>query len=134
MVGSTSEVLPLAKRSRRRFTLDFKRNIVRESLQPNVSSAAVAMSHGINPNQLKRWAREFRSLHDQSSTSDPKAVLLPVQIQHGTQLNWQSKSFERSHEQDTVGSIEIQINDARIVILGRVDVGTLSTVLATLRS
>lgn len=134
MVGSTSEVLPIAKQLRRRFTLDFKRNIVRESLQPNVSSAAVAMSHGINPNQLKRWAREFRSLHNQSSTSDSETILLPVQIQHGTRLNLQSKSIEPSHEQGAAGSIEIQINDARIVVLGRVDTDTLSTVLATLRS
>lgn len=47
----------IAPRTRRRFNREFKRQLV-EQCQPGVSVAGIAMSHGINPNQLHRWIRE----------------------------------------------------------------------------
>ncbi|NDY84491.1 transposase [Orrella sp. NBD-18] len=131
MDDTKPEPLPPAKRSRRKFTLAFKQNLVRESLKPNVSSAEVAMSHGINPNQLKRWAREYRLLHGHPASSESIPVLLPIQITQKSSHNLRSDSMSHLHDQ---GSIEIRINNSHVMIVGRVDSETLRIALETLRS
>ena len=45
---------------RRRFSLEEKRRVVAESLDPAVSVSAVAARHGINPNQLFAWRKRLR--------------------------------------------------------------------------
>ena len=45
---------------RRRWSDEEKARIVAESLDPAVSSSAVARRHGLNPNQLYTWRRRFR--------------------------------------------------------------------------
>lgn len=46
---------------RRRFSPEEKARIVAESLDPAVSVSAVAHRHGINPNQLFTWRRQWRA-------------------------------------------------------------------------
>jgi transposase len=46
---------------RRRFSPEQKGRIVAESLDPAVSVSAVAHRHGINPNQLFTWRRQWRA-------------------------------------------------------------------------
>ncbi len=45
---------------RRSWSPEEKTRIVAESLDPAVSVSAVAHRHGLNPNQLFRWRRQFR--------------------------------------------------------------------------
>ena len=45
---------------RRRWSREEKARIVAESLAPVVSVSAVARRHGLNPNQLFTWRRQFR--------------------------------------------------------------------------
>ncbi len=45
---------------RRSWSADEKARIVAESLDPAVSVSAVAHRHGLNPNQLYGWRRQFR--------------------------------------------------------------------------
>ncbi len=45
---------------RRRWSADEKARIVAESLDPAISVSAVAERHGLNPNQLYGWRRQFR--------------------------------------------------------------------------
>ncbi len=45
---------------RRRWSAEEKARIVSESLDPAVSVSAVAQRHGLNPNQLYGWRRQFR--------------------------------------------------------------------------
>lgn len=45
-------------RRRRTYTAAFKTELVSQCLQLGVSSAAVAVSHGMNPNVLRRWIKE----------------------------------------------------------------------------
>ena len=40
---------------RRTYSVEAKKALVRRCLQPGVSVAAIAMAHGINANQLRRW-------------------------------------------------------------------------------
>jgi len=46
---------------RRRYSPEDKARIVAESLDPAVSVSAVALRHGINPNQLFTWRRQLRA-------------------------------------------------------------------------
>ncbi|AZF01993.1 Mobile element protein [Pseudomonas orientalis] len=42
-------------RERKSYTKSFKAKVVHECEQPGVSVAAIAMSHGINANVVRRW-------------------------------------------------------------------------------
>jgi len=54
-----SEVLAGPER-RRRWNAEEKARIVAESLAPDAVASVVARRHGIHPNQLYGWRREFR--------------------------------------------------------------------------
>jgi transposase-like protein len=55
---------------RRRYDVDFKRQVVAEALQPGVSAASVARRHGLNDNLLFNWKRKFGN----------EVTLVPVEI------------------------------------------------------
>lgn len=46
------------RRRRRRYTDEYKARLVAQCQQPHVSVAAIALSHGINANLLRKWIRE----------------------------------------------------------------------------
>ena len=46
------------RRSRRRYTAEFKKQAIEACLQPGVSMASIALANGLNANQLRRWVTE----------------------------------------------------------------------------
>ena len=63
--------------TRRYHDRSFKAELVRQSLEPGASVAAIALQNGINANLLFKWRRmHLRANH--SATAAPSAVLLPV--------------------------------------------------------
>lgn len=69
--------------TRRMRTLEEKRKIVAEAMQPGVSVAAVARQHGVNANLLFGWCRlHRRGLLDAAGAVTP--ALLPVKITEPT--------------------------------------------------
>jgi transposase-like protein len=58
-------------RQRRSYPKSFKTQVVQECEQPGVSIVAIAMSHGINANVVRRWIPLYR---------DQQAVALPAFI------------------------------------------------------
>ena len=56
------------RRTHRRYSAEFKAQVVRACRQPGVSSAAVALANGLNANMLRRWMRE-------AACVDPMAVI-----------------------------------------------------------
>ncbi len=46
------------RRSRRRYTEEFKKQAIEACLQPGVSMASVALANGLNANLLRRWVIE----------------------------------------------------------------------------
>lgn len=58
-------------RQRKSYPKSFKTQVVQECEQPGVSVAAIAMSHGINANVVRRWIPLYR---------DQQAVALPAFI------------------------------------------------------
>ena len=55
---------------RRRYDVNFKRQVVAEAMQPGVSAASVARRHGLNDNLLFNWKRKFGK----------ESALVPVEI------------------------------------------------------
>ncbi len=51
----TTDLLAPAGRGRRQHSVEFKQRVVQACRQPGVSVAAVALSHGLNANLLRRW-------------------------------------------------------------------------------
>lgn len=45
-------------RTRRTYSAEFKAKLVAQCCKVGVSSAAIAISHGMNPNVLRRWVKE----------------------------------------------------------------------------
>jgi transposase len=56
-VNTISQQVVDGRRRRRLHSDEFKANAVAACMQPGVSMAAVAMTHGINANLLRRWVR-----------------------------------------------------------------------------
>jgi transposase len=46
------------RRSRRRYTDEFKKQAIEACLQPGISMASVALANGLNANLLRRWVTE----------------------------------------------------------------------------
>lgn len=46
------------RRSRRRYTEEFKKQAIEACLQPGISMASVALANGLNANLLRRWVIE----------------------------------------------------------------------------
>ena len=131
-----SEVrLPSAGRGRRRYSIEFKRQIVLASMAPGVSSADVAMSNEINPNQLHTWRRQFHrgELGDQSDVP----ALIPVQLAPAAQEPEAAKPItpkipEPSRQRE--GFIEIWLGEARVRVHGAVNADSLRCVIESLRT
>jgi transposase len=45
----------MGRRRRRRHSAAFKMTVVEECMRPGVSMAAVALTHGLNANMLRKW-------------------------------------------------------------------------------
>ena len=85
------QAAPVRLRTRQRYSKEFKNSVITEALQPHVSIAAVALSHGLNANLLRRWIQEsipsyvgknqtrLLSASDSSSTQDVPGFL-PVTV------------------------------------------------------
>lgn len=74
------------RRRRRNHSDEFKAQVVSACTVPGVSNAAVAMSHGINPNLARRWVRDAE-LRTQGRLVKPEgadpAAFVPVQLPAG---------------------------------------------------
>ncbi len=87
-----------ARTARRRFSAQFKQELVEQALRPDVSLAAVALANGVNANQLSRWRREFLQqptaaafvpvrVIESTVASEPISVAVPngeIEWRHGT--------------------------------------------------
>lgn len=120
---------------RRRFTAEFKRGVVGETLVPGASVAAIALRHRLNANLLFKWRR--RHLRQTALQPLKAAKMLPVRIEAASTvvpiasstaiIQHKSRSRVRAR-----GSIEIEYAQARIRVRGVVDIEALRVVLEAL--
>lgn len=65
---------------RRRFTKEFKRQVVEQLLNSGLTVAEVAREHELHPNQLCRWRNEYRHESGPLSACAQTPALLPVTV------------------------------------------------------
>ena len=95
------------KRRRRRYTKDFKRRVVAETLEPGASVASVALRHGLNANVLFNWRRDPRFRQG----NDPGAFL-PVEVSDPIVRDLAVSEPQRSHSR-----VEIALRSGHRLIL-----------------
>jgi len=118
MKREATAVASPARRTRRRYSVQFRRDVVEQTLAPGVSIAAIALEHRLNTNLLFKWRRDH--LRELAGAIDaPK--MLPVTIEKAP---GKAEGGTRS-----VGVIEIEMSAGRIRLKGSVDADSLRTVL-----
>ena len=126
---------PQTKR-RRRFTKDYRRQVVQETLVPEASVAAVALKHRLNASQVFTWRRQLLPALAPKRARSVK--LLPVTITDSGEIPAPAADSgapgHRVRRHRRCGTIEIELNGARLVLKGAVDAEALRIVLAALAS
>lgn len=97
------------RRQRRRYTDEFKQQLVALCQSSGESVAGIALEHQINANLLRRWVKA-------AEQSDERPELLPISV------------FGQSH-----GTLEIQLDSATIRVQGSCDPAVLTTAIQALR-
>lgn len=118
---------------RRRYPVEYKRQVVQESLAPGTSIAGVALAHSINANLLHNWRWQYRRGDFGPISQGP--ALLPVQIKAGSVTPQQkpAKIIDGQESQLRTGQIELAFPAARVVIYGTADLATLRCIVEALR-
>jgi transposase len=113
---------------RRTYSREYKLEVVEECSAPGVSVAAVALSHRINANLVRRWIVRHRSGRLVRGPGAP-ATLLPVTLSApSARVDVAPPRVKHS----AVGVIEIELEVGRIRVRGAVDATALRTVLEVL--
>ena len=115
---------------RRTYSLEYKLGVVEACAVPGTSIAAVAMSHRINANLVRRWIVRYRS-----GRLVRMPTLLPVTLSAPrTVASLTATAFAAPAElkHTAAGVIEIELEAARIRVCGAVDDAALRTVLDVL--
>ena len=118
---------------RQRYSREFKRQIVEESLTSGASIAAVAQAHGINANLLHKWRWSYRN--GECGTFAEPSTLAAVQIVNPARLAAAKPSQPTTISANTkrTGHIELFFNDTRVLVHGAPDSQTLRSVIDALR-
>jgi transposase len=123
----------VTKDTRRKHSDALKLDLVRRSLQPGASVAALAQEHGINANLLFNWRR----LHLRALGADALAIapptLLSVTVQPDTPAPTTAQvGTHAAPARASTGTIEIEIGTARVRLRGAVDEASVRSVLRAL--
>jgi transposase len=126
----TSEQVRVRECKRRFRTLEEKRRIVEEALQPGASVALVARVHGVNANQLFGWRRLYQQGRLEAKVGEMPA-LLPVRV-IGASVTEAERSTAAPTRRTPCGMIHIELPKGQLRIAGRVDAEALRVVLEKL--
>ena len=124
------------RKGRPNYAPAYKRQVAIAACEPNISVAKLAQAHGLNPNMVFKWRREYRA--GQFSNSGSETVLMPVTLSPDPATNIaplsasSMPSTEPVHVPASASSIEIEINGARVRLTGMVDPVQLRLVLRCL--
>jgi len=119
---SVIAVLPKSGK-RRSFSRPFKRELVEQTLRPDVSVAGVALANGINTNLLARWRRDYLLAH----AAGKAPALIPVHVVASQPVEAPARS--RAAVAADSGEIEVRHGDSTVIIRGAPDTSILGMVL-----
>ena len=76
----SERVVKRLRDGRRWFDPQAKHELIEASLRPGVSVAGLALEHGVNANQLRKWMRQYQRQQGEAPTVVAKAPTLPTFI------------------------------------------------------
>jgi len=110
--------------TRRRRSAEEKARIVAESLAPGAVARTVALRHGVHPNQLYGWRREFRMI---GGTAEPGLACGFVPVAVADQAPCRGGGL-------SAGAVEIEVGGAVLRAVPGVAMDFLSAVLRAIRA
>jgi transposase len=137
-VDTSERAIVKREPQRKRRSLEEKRRIVEETLEPDASVARVARAHGVNANQVFHWRRQYRQ--GLLGEGNAEAVqLVPVQVT-GATIRRTDRQVERPAGRLTgdgsgslpSGTIQVELAKGQVRMTGRVDAEALRVVLEKL--
>ena len=130
----THPIKKIAKRpKRRRFSDQFKRQIVMQSLEPGASLSALALANELNTNQVFKWRRAY--LQQQGDGPVAKAArnaLLPVVVVTHEDAPVPASALPSAANH--TGRIDITLRHGQIRIEGTIDGDVLRTLVQSMRA
>jgi len=112
---------------RRRWPVGEKCRIVEQTLKPGASVARVALTHGVNANQVFSWRRQYlQGLLSQRNTEPVR--LLPVHVSEA-QASKVNRSDRRQVTAAVSGTIQVEFPKGHVCVTGSVDGEALRIVL-----
>jgi transposase len=114
---------------RRRHSLEEKRRVVEETLEPGASVARVARAHGVNANQVFAWRRLYRQGLLENANGKA-AGLLAVRVVETPAVKQAARSTPTQRRPS--GMIQVELPKGHLRIAGRVDTEALRVVLEKL--
>jgi transposase len=104
--------------------VDYKMQVAKASCEPGISVAKLAQSHGLNTNMVFKWRRQYRA----GVLDAPKTKMGRVQTQEANLLPITVLAEPEAHEPasdlpapSSAAAIEIELNGARVRVIGMVD-------------
>ena len=73
-------VVKPTRRARRRYSEEFKRQVIEACLQPGVSVAAIALANGLNANYLRQMVRTHREQSEPGELTGEQVAALPSEL------------------------------------------------------
>jgi transposase len=84
-----------ARKTRRRFTKEFKADAVSLVVEQGYSSAEVGRRLGVNENNVNRWVRQYRDKHESASSEGLTREQMEAELKR---LRKENKRLERERE------------------------------------
>jgi len=120
-------------RTRRLWTAEEKRRIVREAGKPGAVRQQVAQRHGVHVSVLNRWRTELRSAVSGAKKSARRARLLPVRVSKTRASRAASRLVQATMAITAGDMIEVAFTTGqRVTVRGVVDGEVLRAVLQEL--
>ena len=133
---SIPSIRPGSRKGRPNYPGAYKRQVAIAACEPNISVAKLAQAHGLNPNMVFKWRREYRA--GLLGKRSDELVLMPVTMTPEPDMPVSTPTApatvdtETMHVQTSAASIEIELNGARVRVSGMVDPVQLRLVLRCL--
>jgi transposase len=131
--GEGQQTAALGKRTRRLWTAEEKRRIVREAQRSGAVRQEIARRHGVHVSVLNRWRTEQLSKAMAAKKKTSRVRLLPVQVRKSPPSRGSSRPIPAAIAGTDVGIMEVRFSTGqRLTVRGVVDGGLLRTVLEEL--
>jgi transposase len=131
--GEGRQTTAPGKRTRRLWTAEEKRRIVREAQRSGAVRQEIAHRHGVHVSVLNRWRTEQLSKAMAAKKKTNRVRLLPVQVRKSPPSRGSSRPIPAAIAGMDVGIMEVGFPAGqRLTVRGVVDGGLLRTVLEEL--